>query len=74
MLPCSQRALILVLEHVGNFGVRLPPGCSHGVKCTLFVCSNFKPLCCEVTSASIMYTANPGGEVMLNVLGCQMTY
>ena len=32
MLPCSQRALILVLEHVGNFGVRLPPGCSrHGV-------------------------------------------
>ena len=28
MLPCSQRALILVLEHVGNFGVRLPPGCS----------------------------------------------
>ena len=32
MLPCSQRALILVLEHGGNFGVRLPPGCSrHGV-------------------------------------------
>ena len=32
MLPCSQRALILVLDHVGNFGVRLPrPGCSHGV-------------------------------------------
>ena len=28
MLPCSQRALILVLEYVGNFGVRLPPGCS----------------------------------------------
>ena len=27
MLPCSQRALILVLEHMGNFGVRLPPGC-----------------------------------------------
>ena len=32
MLPCSQRALNLVLEYVGNFGVRLPPGCSrHGV-------------------------------------------
>ena len=32
MLPCSQHALIFVLEHVGNFGVRLPPGCSrHGV-------------------------------------------
>ena len=32
MLPCSQHALILVLEHVGNFGIRLPPGCSrHGV-------------------------------------------
>ena len=28
MLSCSQRALILVLEYVGNFGVRLPPGCS----------------------------------------------
>ena len=28
----QSRALILVLEHVGNFGVRLPPGCScHGV-------------------------------------------
>ena len=32
MLPCSQPALILVLEQVGNFGVRLPPGSSrHGV-------------------------------------------
>ena len=33
MLPCSHRTLILVLEYVGNFGVRLPPGsCSrHGV-------------------------------------------
>jgi len=35
MLPCSQRALILVLEHVGNFGVRLLPGCSR--QCTLCV-------------------------------------
>ena len=34
MLPCSQRALILVLEHVGNFGVRLPPGCV-SVHCVL---------------------------------------
>ena len=33
MLPCSQRTLILVLEYVGNFGVRLPPGCSrYGVR------------------------------------------
>ena len=32
MLPCSQHALILILEHVGNFGVRLLPGCSrHGI-------------------------------------------
>ena len=32
MLACSQRALILVLEYVGNFGVRLPPGYGrHGV-------------------------------------------
>ena len=29
ILPCSQHALILVLEHMGNFGVILPPGCSH---------------------------------------------
>ena len=33
MLSCSQRALILVLEYVGNFGVRLPPGCSVRVPC-----------------------------------------
>ena len=26
MLSCSQRALILILEYVGNFGVRLPIG------------------------------------------------
>ena len=32
MLPCSQSTLILVLEHVGNFGVRLLLGCSrHGI-------------------------------------------
>ena len=32
ILPCSQRALILVLEHVSNFGVRFSPGCSrHGI-------------------------------------------
>ena len=60
MLPCSQRALILVLEHVGNFRVRLPPGCSRHGDSVHCMCSNFKPLCCEVTSASIMYTANPG--------------
>ena len=33
MLPCSQRALILVLEHMGNFSIRLPPGCSrYGIR------------------------------------------
>ena len=47
MLSCSQCALILVLEHVGNFGVRLPPG-------------YLKLLCHMMTSASIMYAANPG--------------
>ena len=26
-------------------------------QCTLYVCSNFKPLCCEVNSASIMYAS-----------------
>ena len=44
MLPCSQRALILVLEHVGNFGVRLPPSC-------------VKPLCHRKTGVSKMYAA-----------------
>jgi len=28
MLPCSQHVLILVLEHMGNFSIRLQPGCS----------------------------------------------
>ena len=33
MLSCSQCALIFALEHVGNFAVRLPPGCSrYGVR------------------------------------------
>ena len=33
MLPCSQCALILVLEYVGYFGIRLPPGCSrYGIR------------------------------------------
>ena len=61
MLSCSQRALILVLEHVGNFGVIaaawLQPPWRH---CTLYVCSDFKLLCHKMTSASIMYAANPG--------------
>ena len=61
MLPCSQRALILVLEHVGNFGVRLPPGCSrYGVRVTLFVRSNVKPLCHRMTGIFKMYVANLG--------------
>ena len=56
----SQSALILVLEHVGNFGIRLPPGCSrHGVS-TLFVRSNVKPLCHRMTGISKMYAANLG--------------
>ena len=55
MLPCSQRALILVLEHVGNFGVIAaewlqPPRC----QCTLFVRSNVKPLCHRMTGVSKM--------------------
>ena len=57
MLSCSQRALILVFEHVGNFGVRLPPGCS---RYGLFVRSNVKPLCHRMTSVSKMYAANLG--------------
>ena len=56
VLKVVRCALIWVLEHVGNFGVRLPPW----RQCTLFVCSNFKLLCHKMTSASKMYTANPG--------------
>ena len=62
MLPCSQRALILVLEYVGNFGVTeiaawlQPPW----RQCTLFVRSNVKLLCHKMTSASNMYATNPG--------------
>jgi len=56
MLPNSQRTLILVLEHMGNFGVRLPPGCSrHGVSvhclCVQMLC---KPLCHRMTGVSKM--------------------
>ena len=69
MLPCSQRTLILVLEHMGNFGVRLPPGCSrYGITptertnkvLTLFVRSNIKPLCHRMTGVSKIYAANHG--------------
>ena len=61
MLPCSQRALILVLEHVGNFGLFAaawlqPPW----RQCTLYVCSNVKPLCQKMTSPSKMYAVNLG--------------
>ena len=47
-------------KHIRNFEVfatwLLPPW----QQCTLYVCSNFKPLCYKVTSASNMYAANPG--------------
>ena len=61
MLPCSQRALILVLEHVGNFGVFTaawlqPPW----RQCTLYVCSYLKLLCHKTTGVSKMYAANLG--------------
>ena len=55
MLPCSQRALILVLEHVSNFGVRLQ---TPWRQCTLFVRSNIKSLCHRMTGVSKMYAAN----------------
>ena len=61
MLSCSQLALILVLEYVGNFGVRfvawLQPLWRQS---TLFVRSNVKPLCHRMTGVSKMYAANPG--------------
>ena len=46
MLPCSQRALILVLEHVGNFGV--------SVHC-LCVQMLIKPLCHRMIGMSKKY-------------------
>ena len=62
MLPCSQRALILVLEHVGNFSVRLPPACSHhgiSVRCSCVQILNFYatrwpvlPTCMQLTLVS----------------------
>ena len=57
MLPCSQRALILVLEHVGNFGMIA------AMASVYFVRSNVEPLCCEVTSASKMYAASRLADV-----------
>ena len=61
MLPCSQRALILVLEHVGNFSVRLLSGLQPlWRQSNLFVRLNVKPLCHRMTGVSKMYAANPG--------------
>ena len=61
MLPCSQRALILVLEHVGKFGIRFGAWLQPlWRQCTLFMCSNIKLLCHKVASVSNMYAANPG--------------
>ena len=56
MLPCSQRALILVLEHVGNFGsvCRLVAAAMASV---YIVRSNVKPLCHRMTDISKMYAA-----------------
>ena len=60
MLPYSQRALILVLEQVGNFGTIAAAWLQPWRQCTLFVRSNVKPLCHRMTGVSIMYAANPG--------------
>ena len=59
MLPCSQRALILVLERMGNFGIRLPPGC-------------VKPLCHRMTGVSKMYAANQVYVVSMLCCHCWM--
>ena len=61
MLPCSQHALILFLEHMGNFGVIAVAWLQplwH--QCTLFVRSDLKLLCHRMTSVSKMYAANLG--------------
>ena len=39
-------------------------------QCILFVCSNFKPLCHKVTSASNMYAANPGWLICIVSMLC----
>ena len=61
MLPCSQRALILVLEHMGNFGVRLPPGCSrHGVRVHCLCVWMLSHKGHRMTGVSKMYAVNLG--------------
>ena len=68
MLPCSERALILVLEHVGSFGVIaaawLQSLWRQWILWTLYVCSDFKLLCHNMTSASRVYAANLGYTIL----------
>ena len=59
MLPCSQRALVLVLEHVGNFGVLEHVG-NFGLVAAAMASvysarSNVKPLCHRMTGVSKMF-------------------
>ena len=62
VLPCSQRALILDLEHVGNFGRQIAPACRPPWRQCTLLCrvQIFKLLCHKMTVLSIMYAANPG--------------
>ena len=59
MLPCSQRALILVLEHMRN-DVIATAWLQPWRQCALHVCSNLKLSCHKMTSDSKMYATNPG--------------
>ena len=86
MLPCSQHALIVVLEHMGNFGVRLPPGCSHhgvSVHCLCIQMLIFHatrwpvlPTCMQLTLvswyvASMLYVAIVGCSVGVMICWCK---
>ena len=87
LLPCSQRALILVLEHMGNFGIRLSPGCSHhgvSVHCLCIQMLSFYatkwpvlPTCMQLTLvswyvASMLYVAIVGCSVWVMLCRCNV--
>ena len=85
MLPCSQRALILVLEHVGNFGVIAaawlqPPWlrCTLCVQILSFYATRWPelPKCMQLTLANtlklVCYAAIVGCSVWVMLCRCEV--
>ena len=79
MLPRSQRALILVLDHMGNFGVRSPPGCSRygiSVQCA-FKCYAFMPQgdqCFQNVWKLVCYAVIVGCSVGVMLCRCKVIH